>query len=134
MTSKTTDSPDDKTAKAEAAASGAESGTARPRPVDVEPLAAAETASVTRAIKSATVDAVKVTMAVEIGRVTTSIKELRATRQGTVITLDRTVGEPIDLRINGTLIARGEVVSTEGNKYGIRVTEIIGGEGGDDQS
>ncbi|TMV87229.1 FliM/FliN family flagellar motor switch protein [Thioclava sp. BHET1] len=109
--------------------------TAEPKPVAVDPLETRpEMSSAIRAIKNATVDAVKVTMAVEIGRVTMSIKDLRAIRQGTVIPLDRSVGEPIDIRVNEVLIARGEVVSSEGHKYGIRVTEIIGTEEAEERS
>lgn len=97
-----------------------------PAPVEVDPLTPpAAGGSAFRAVKPASIDAVKVTMTVEIGRVSMTIKELRQTRQGTVIPLDRAVGEPIDIRANGSLIARGEVVSTEGHKYGIRVTEIV---------
>ncbi|GHD98140.1 hypothetical protein U879_11710 [Defluviimonas sp. 20V17] len=99
---------------------------AAPTEVEVEPLEPpAEMSKAMRAIKNASIDAVKVTMTVEIGRVSMSIKELRQTRQGTVIPLDRAVGDPIDIRANGSLIARGEVVATEGHKYGIRVTEIV---------
>ncbi|MEX1663280.1 FliM/FliN family flagellar motor switch protein [Thioclava sp. 15-R06ZXC-3] len=96
-------------------------------PVQVDPLEPpVDTAGAARAIPATTVDSVRVTMVVEIGRVNMTIKELRGTRQGTVIPLDRAIGEPIDIRANGSLIARGEVVSTEGHKYGIRVTEIVG--------
>ena len=104
-------------------------------PVEVEPLEPpAAAASAIRAVKNASIDAVKVTMTVEIGRVSMTIKELRQTRQGTVIPLDRAVGDPIDIRANGSLIARGEVVSTEGHKYGIRVTEIVGPEDAEEPS
>lgn len=111
------------------------SSPADPAPVDVDPLeppAAAEKAM--RAIRNASIDAVKVALTVEIGRVSMTIKDLRQTRQGTIIPLDRAIGEPIDLRANGSLIARGEVVSTEGHKYGIRVTEIVSPDEADEPS
>ncbi|MDA3888299.1 MAG: flagellar motor switch protein FliN [Allgaiera sp.] len=108
---------------------------AAPIDVEVEPLVPpSEMSKTIRAIKNSSIDAVKVTMTVELGRVSMSIKDLRQTRQGTVIPLDRAVGDPIDIRANGSLIARGEVVATEGNKYGIRVTEIVGPDDPEDVS
>lgn len=97
-----------------------------PKPVQINPLIQPpESQDSIRAVKNTAIDAVKINMAVEIGRVDMTIKELRLTRQGTVIALDRDVGDPIDIRVNNRLFARGEVVSTEGRKYGIRITEMI---------
>lgn len=78
-----------------------------------------------RAVRSPTIDAVKIVLAAEIGRASMSIKEVREARQGSIITLDREVGEPVDIRANGQLIARGIIVATEGRRYGVRLTEVV---------
>lgn len=94
--------------------------------VQVEPLAPPNgPLSEVRAVRAATIDAVKVKMTVEIGRIDLTIREVREARQGAVFTLDRDVGEPVDVRVNGRLIARGQVVATEGRRYGIRITDMI---------
>lgn len=71
------------------------------------------------------IDSLMVTLSVELGRMDLRIRDLRTIRQSEVIPLDRAVGDPVDIRVNGKLIARGEVVSTENNRYGVRVTEIV---------
>ena len=70
------------------------------------------------------IDGVMVNMAVEIGRMDLPLKRLRGLRHGEVVALDRSVGDPVDVRINGKLIARGEVVAVDGRRYGVRLTEI----------
>ena len=61
---------------------------------------------------------------VELGRSTMSVKDILALGPGSVIELDKVAGEPVDVFINGTLIARGEVVVVD-EKFGVRVTEIV---------
>ena len=61
---------------------------------------------------------------IEIGRTKMFIKDLLQLGQGSVIELDKMVGEPMDVFVNGKLIARGEVVVIN-EKFGIRLTEII---------
>jgi flagellar motor switch protein FliN len=61
---------------------------------------------------------------VELGRSTMSIKDILALGPGSVVELDRLAGEPVDVFLNGTLIARGEVVVVD-EKFGVRVTEIV---------
>ena len=68
---------------------------------------------------------VPVELAVEIGRTTLTIRETLAIAPGTVITLDRMAGEPVDLLVNGRRIARGEVVAID-EEFGLRVTEVVG--------
>ena len=53
-----------------------------------------------------------------------TIKDLLSLTPGAVITFDRSVTEPMDVMINGTLIARGEVVSADG-KFGLRLVDIV---------
>lgn len=67
---------------------------------------------------------VPVTLSAEIGRSKLPIRKLLGLAQGSVVELDREVNEPLDLFVNGTLIARGEVVVV-GEKFGIRLTDIV---------
>lgn len=61
---------------------------------------------------------------IEIGRTKMQIKDLLQLGQGSVIELDKMVGEPMDVFVNGKLIARGEVVVIN-EKFGIRLTDIV---------
>ncbi|MCL4104559.1 UNVERIFIED_CONTAM: hypothetical protein GTU68_047521 [Idotea baltica] len=67
---------------------------------------------------------VQVTLSVEIGRCKMPIKQLISLNQGAVVELDRGVNEPLDLLVNGTLIARGEVVVVEG-QFGLRLIDVV---------
>ena len=67
---------------------------------------------------------VPVDISMEIGRTKISIRNLLKLNQGSVIELDRLAGEPMDVMINGTLIAHGEVVVVN-DKFGIRLTDVI---------
>lgn len=67
---------------------------------------------------------IPVTIAMELGRTQISIRNLLQLNQGSVVELDRLAGEPMDVRVNGTLIARGEVVVVN-EKFGIRLTDVI---------
>ncbi len=67
---------------------------------------------------------VPVTVSLEIGQTKMNIRNLLQLNQGSVIELDRLAGEPLDVRVNGTLIAHGEVVVVN-EKFGIRLTDII---------
>lgn len=63
-------------------------------------------------------------LTVELGRTKRSIKYILGMGEGTVLELDKLAGEPVDILVNGKLIARGEVVVIDEN-FGVRVTEII---------
>jgi flagellar motor switch protein FliN/FliY len=67
---------------------------------------------------------VQVQLSVEIGRARLPIRELLALNQGSIVSLDRDVNEPLDLMINGTLIARGEVVESDG-RFGLRLLDVV---------
>ncbi len=67
---------------------------------------------------------VPVDISMEIGRTKISIRNLLKLNQGSVIELDRLAGEPMDVLVNGTLIAHGEVVVVN-DKFGIRLTDVI---------
>lgn len=61
---------------------------------------------------------------VELGRSTMPIKDILALGPGSIVELDKVAGEPVDVFVNNTLIARGEVVVVD-DKFGVRVTEIV---------
>ena len=67
---------------------------------------------------------IPVTIAMEIGRTKINIRNLLQLNQGSVVELDRFAGEPLDVIVNGTLIAHGEVVVVN-EKFGIRLTDVI---------
>lgn len=68
---------------------------------------------------------VELGVTVELGRTRILLRDLLALTPGAVIELDRAAGSPVDMLVNGTLIARGEVVVVD-EEFGIRVTEIVG--------
>jgi flagellar motor switch protein FliN/FliY len=67
---------------------------------------------------------IPVTLSMEVGRSRVSIRNLLQLSQGSVVELDRATGEPLDVYVNGTLIAHGEVVVVN-DKFGIRLTDVI---------
>jgi len=67
---------------------------------------------------------IPVTISMEIGRTQINIRNLLQLNQGSVVELDRLAGEPMDVLVNGTLIAQGEVVVVN-EKFGIRLTDVI---------
>lgn len=85
-----------------------------PAPVDVKP----------EELKLDVILDVPVTVSMEIGRTQVNIRNLLQLNQGSVIELDRFAGEPMDVLVNGTLIAHGEVVVVN-DKFGIRLTDVI---------
>ena len=70
---------------------------------------------------------VSVELAVEVGRTQMTIREALALGPGSIVTLNRLAGEPVDLLVNGKPIARGEVVVID-EEFGLRVTEVVAGE------
>jgi flagellar motor switch protein FliN len=67
---------------------------------------------------------VTVALSMEAGRTRVPIRNLLQLNQGSVVELDRAAGEPLDVYVNGTLIAHGEVVVVN-DKFGIRLTDVI---------
>ena len=68
---------------------------------------------------------VSLDVTVEIGSAKRKIKEVIEFGQGTVIELDKQAGAPVDIVVNGRLLARGDVVVIDDN-FGVRITEILG--------
>ena len=71
------------------------------------------------------VKSIPITLNVEVGKTKLKLKDLMSVAQGTVLELDRSVGELMDIKINDLVVAKGEVVTVDNNKLGIRVLEIV---------
>ncbi|WP_126976368.1 flagellar motor switch protein FliN [Frigidibacter oleivorans] len=67
---------------------------------------------------------VSVSLTVEVGRTRLTIRELLRLAEGSVVELDRLAGDPLDVLVNGTAVARGEVVMV-GDRFGIRLGQIV---------
>jgi flagellar motor switch protein FliN len=67
---------------------------------------------------------VPVTLSMEVGRIRITIRDLLQLNPGTVVKLSRGVGDPMDVLVNGCLVAKGEVV-TMGDQFGIRITDVV---------
>ena len=67
---------------------------------------------------------VPVDLTVEIGRTRLTVGETLELRQGSIVSLNRMAGEPVDLLVNGTPIARGEVVVID-EQFGLRLTQVL---------
>jgi flagellar motor switch protein FliN/FliY len=93
-----------------------EPATAAPQPVTAEELSRLHDVSVE--------------LAVEVGRTQMTIREALALGPGSIVTLNRLAGEPVDLLVNGKPIARGEVVVID-EEFGLRVTEVLAPKGAD---
>ncbi|MFT7493622.1 MAG: flagellar motor switch protein FliN/FliY [Alteromonas macleodii] len=74
--------------------------------------------------KLRTLENIEVEMSIEVGRADISISELLRLNEGSVVELNRLAGEPLDILVNGTMIAKGEVVMV-GERFGIRFSEIV---------
>ncbi|MBP4040447.1 MULTISPECIES: flagellar motor switch protein FliN [Aeromonas] len=98
--------------------------TAEARPAPLEELKDESPISAEERRKLDTILDIPVTIAMEVGRSQISIRNLLQLNQGSVVELDRVAGEPLDVLVNGTLIAHGEVVVVN-DKFGIRLTDVI---------
>jgi flagellar motor switch protein FliN/FliY len=67
---------------------------------------------------------IEVEMSIEVGRTEITIADLLRLNEGSVVELDRLAGEPLDILVNGTMIAKGEVVMV-GERFGIRFSDIV---------
>jgi flagellar motor switch protein FliN/FliY len=119
---------DDQDAMAdEWAAALAEQTTDAADEMDVSAVAFDELADESPASKDPKLDVIMdipVTLSMEVGNTDISIRNLLQLSQGSVVELDRVAGEPLDVLVNGTLIAHGEVVVVN-ERYGIRLTDVI---------
>ena len=67
---------------------------------------------------------IPITLSLELGHTRMSIRELLRLTQGSVVKLDRPGGDPLDILVNGCLVARGEVVVVN-DRFGVRITDIV---------
>ena len=67
---------------------------------------------------------IPVTLSIEVGRAVIKIRDLLRLTQGSVVELDRIAGAPLDLLVNNTVVAQGEVVLVN-DRYGIRLTRVV---------
>lgn len=68
---------------------------------------------------------VDVRLSVELGRTQMPLKDVLALAEDSVVMLDRLTDELLDVHVNGTLIARGEIIA-QGNRFGLKIVEMIG--------
>ena len=98
-----------------------------PEAVDYVPFEATVAAGAAPPAAQAELDRLRdvpVDLAVEIGRTSMTIGETLALGPGSIVTLNRLAGEPVDLLVNGKPIARGEVVVID-EEFGLRITEVV---------
>ena len=69
---------------------------------------------------------VDVRLSVELGRTDMKLKDILALREDSLVVLDRLTDELLDVKVNGKVIAKGEIV-TQGNRFGLRIVELAGG-------
>ena len=67
---------------------------------------------------------IPITLAIEVGRASLKICDLMRLTQGSVVELDRLAGEPLDIVVNDTVVAQGEVVLVN-DRYGVRLTKVV---------
>lgn len=67
---------------------------------------------------------IPMSVSVELGRTELKVRELLALREGSVVTLDKVPGAPVDVVVNGRLLARGDVVVVD-DDFGVRITEVV---------
>ncbi|WP_371192701.1 flagellar motor switch protein FliN [Glaciecola sp. SC05] len=111
----------------QAEAEAAETVTEKPARVEtakLDELKETNSMSEEQETKLDTILDIPVTISMEVGRTNISIRNLLQLNQGSVVELDRVAGEPLDVLVNGTLIAHGEVVVIN-DKFGIRLTDVI---------
>ncbi|MDM3870983.1 flagellar motor switch protein FliN [Porticoccus sp. W117] len=94
------------------------------QPEDVSNLSSEPSAGTGGDVNLAAILDIPVKVTVEIGRTQVPVSDLMQYNPGSVVELDRLVGEPLDVLINGTLVARGEVVVVN-DKFGVRLTDVV---------
>ena len=77
------------------------------------------------AIDQEVIQAIPINLTIEVGSTTLKLRDLLKLSQGSLLELDRAAGELMDIKVNNTVIAKGEVVETTEGKYGITVVEIV---------
>jgi flagellar motor switch protein FliN/FliY len=92
--------------------------------VRAENLVSEDLATFESLVGADVLQSVPVVLSVEVGRTKLKIRDLLRLKQGSVIELERNAGEPLDLLVNNTVVAQGEVVLVN-DRYGVRLTRIL---------
>lgn len=124
MTDEKDDSMDEWAAAMEEAGTPMDDASAQAESVPLDSLQSSASSSGGDDVNLDVILDIPVTIAMEIGNTKINIRNLLQLNQGSVVELDRMAGEPLDVMVNGTLIAHGEVVVVN-EKFGIRLTDII---------
>lgn len=124
MTDEKDDSMDEWAAAMEEAGTPMDDASAQAESVPLDNLQSTASSSGGEDVNLDVILDIPVTIAMEIGNTKINIRNLLQLNQGSVVELDRMAGEPLDVMVNGTLIAHGEVVVVN-EKFGIRLTDII---------
>ena len=88
------------------------------------PDAAIENDAAQRQINPEVLQNISVTLSIEVGRAMIKIRDLMRLTQGSVVELDRIAGEPLDLLVNNSVVAQGEIVLVN-DRYGVRLTRVV---------
>jgi flagellar motor switch protein FliN/FliY len=96
-----------------------------PAPANFGPLPATGPRAAVPSARLELLNDVEMAVTVELGRTRMTVRDLLSLAPGVVVELDRAAGSPVDLYVNGRLIARGEVVVVD-EEFGVRITEIVG--------
>ena len=91
---------------------------------EVSPEKAPEGAEAKQSMNREVIQNIPITMAIEVGRASLKIRDLIRLTQGSVVELDRLAGEPLDIVVNDTVVAQGEVVLVN-DRYGVRLTKVV---------
>ncbi|MDE2049519.1 MAG: flagellar motor switch protein FliN [Gammaproteobacteria bacterium] len=94
------------------------------RPAELDELTDDGGSGASRDVNLEVILDVPVTLSMEVGRTRIPIRNLLQLNQGSVVELERAAGEPLDVFVNGTLVAHGEVVVVN-ERFGIRLTDVI---------
>ena len=95
------------------------------QPVSYPPLTDEERIGQESAVPWELLATLELPVQVELGRVEVRVQELLELTPGSILELDKAVGEPVEVYVAGRLIARGEVVVVLGERLGVRITELI---------
>jgi flagellar motor switch protein FliN/FliY len=117
MTDQTDDHLDNLDEDAQAGLAQMLSGSAEPSLEDFKP-------SMPGNINPEILQNISVTLSIEVGRAQIKIKDLMRLTQGSVVELDRIAGEPLDLLVNNSVVAQGEIVLVN-DRYGVRLTRVV---------
>lgn len=83
-----------------------------------------EGSAVKQSMNREVIQNIPITLAIEVGRASLKIRDLMRLTQGSVVELDRLAGEPLDIVVNDTVVAQGEVVLVN-DRYGVRLTKVV---------